>query len=104
MSKIAQVAIKMIVDGVTKIYQPGDKLPELTRHDEKELLRSKSIVDPLDLAEDAEDEASKQLKAQANFDAVKRSIQEASASTSSGEQAAAPAPAPAPAPASTKKR
>ncbi len=108
MSKIAQVAVKMIVDGETKIFQPGEVLPELSRHDEKELLRSKSIVDPADLADDEEDEAGRQQRAQARFDAAKREVQEAFASTSSGEQTStasgAPATEAASAPASTAEQ
>lgn len=95
MSKIAQVAVKMIVDGETKIFQPGEVLPELSRHDEKELLRSKSIVDPADLADDEEDEAGRQQRAQARFDAAKREVQDAFASTNSGEQTSTASGAPA---------
>lgn len=108
MSKIAQVAVKMIIDGETKIFQPGEVLPELSRHDEKELLRSKSIVDPADVADDEEDEAGRQQRAQARFDAAKREVQEAFASTNSGEQTStasgAPATEAASAPASTAEQ
>jgi len=46
MSKIALVAVAMMVAGERKVFQPGEKLPELNAHDEAALLASKSIKDP----------------------------------------------------------
>lgn len=46
MSKIALVAVALIVAGERKVFQPGERLPDLNPHDEVALLASKSIEDP----------------------------------------------------------
>ncbi|MEG0447437.1 MAG: hypothetical protein RR687_11775 [Comamonas sp.] len=43
---IAMVATAVIVDGVRTVIQPGEELPELPEHDEKELLESGAALDP----------------------------------------------------------
>ena len=43
---IAMVATAVIVNGVRTVIQPGEALPELPEHDEKELLESGAALDP----------------------------------------------------------
>lgn len=55
---IAMVATAVIVNGVRTVIQPGEELPELPEHDEKELLESGAALDPE--AQAATDKARKQ--------------------------------------------
>ena len=55
---IAMVATAVLVNGVRTIIQPGEALPELPEHDEKELLESGAALDPE--AEAATEKARKQ--------------------------------------------
>lgn len=55
---IAMVATAVMVDGQRTIIQPGQELPELPEHDEKELLDSGAALDPA--AQAASDKARKQ--------------------------------------------
>lgn len=55
---IAMVATAVLVNGVRTIIQPGEALPELPEHDEKELLESGAALDPE--AQAATDKARKQ--------------------------------------------
>lgn len=43
---IAMVATAVLLGGVRTIIQPGEELPELPEHDEKELLESGAALDP----------------------------------------------------------
>ena len=55
---IAMVATAVLVNGVRTVIQPGEALPELPEHDEKELLESGAALDPE--AEAATEKARKQ--------------------------------------------
>ena len=51
MSKlIALVATAVLVDGVRTVIQPGEPLPELSAHDERELLQADAAENPADTA------------------------------------------------------
>ena len=51
MSKlIALVATAVVVGGVRTVIQPGEPLPELSKHDERELLQSGAAENPADTA------------------------------------------------------
>ena len=51
MSKlIALVAPAVLVDGVRTVIQPGEPLPELSAHDERELLQADAAENPADTA------------------------------------------------------
>ena len=81
MSKlIALVATAVLVDGVRTVIQPGEPLPELSAHDERELL---------------------QAAADAEFEATRQQVQQAQASTATAEDGKDAAPA-APAKAASK--
>lgn len=78
---IAMVATAVMVAGVRTVIQPGEELPELTKHDERELLGSGAAQNPEDVAAEAKADARAEEKTQREFqDARKRAV-EAQAST-----------------------
>ena len=97
MSKlIALVATAVIVDGVRTVIQPGEELPNLGKHDERELLQSGSAQNPDDSAAQAKADARATAAAEAEFEAARQRVQQAQASTETPESAAKPAAKPAP--------
>jgi hypothetical protein len=73
MSKlIALVATAVMVDGVRTVIQPGEALPALSKHDERELLDGGAAQSPA--AKAAEDkETEKAVKAaEADFEAARQ--------------------------------
>lgn len=82
MSKlIAMVATAVLIDGVRTVIQPGEALPDLTKHDERELLASGAAQNPDDV--DAEQRAADR-EAQAagqDFEDARARVQQAAAST-----------------------
>lgn len=100
MSKlIAMVATAVIVDGVRTIIQPGQELPELPEHDERELLQAGVAESPADTAAQAKADARAAAAAAAEFEAARQRAQQAQASTvatdtttAEGEAAAPAAP------------
>lgn len=116
MSKlIALVATAVMVGGERTVIQPGQELPDLSKHDERELLQSGAAENPADTAALAKEDARAAAQTQADFQAAReRALQErastnvgdskevgaesdgASASTKLGQTTtASPAPAPA---------
>jgi len=74
---IAMVATAVMVNGERTIIQPGQELPELPEHDEKELVESGAALDPA--AQAASDKARKQeeqFAQQAFQDARERAMAE----------------------------
>lgn len=64
MSKlIAMVATAVLVDGVRTVIQPGEALPELSKHDKQELVGSGAAQDDAD--KDAAEKAAKKESAAA---------------------------------------
>lgn len=91
MSKlIAMVATAVIVDGVRTIIQPGQALPELPAHDERELLQSGAAENPADTAALAKAEARTKAAAEAEFEASRQAVQLAKASTAADAETDAP--------------
>lgn len=84
---IAMVATAVIVDGVRTVIQPGEALPELPEHDEKELLESGAALDPE--AQAATDKARKQQEqfAQQAFQEARERAMAERASTAVAEPA-----------------
>ena len=95
MSKlIALVATAVLVDGVRTVIQPGEPLPELSTHDERELLQSGAAENPADTAAQAKADARAKAAADAEFEATRQQVQQAQASTAEdGKQADPAAPA-----------
>ena len=87
---IAMVATAVMVDGKRTIIQPGQELPQLPEHDERELLESGSAMDPAVAA--ATDQARKQeeqFAQQAFQDARERAMAAHSSITSDAAKKAA---------------
>lgn len=94
MSKlIAMVATAVILDGVRTIIQPGQALPELPEHDERELLQSGAAENPADAAALAKADARTKAAADAEFEASRQTVQLAQASTAADAETDAPAKA-----------
>lgn len=85
---IAMVATAVLLNGVRTIVQPGEALPELPEHDEKELLESGAALDPE--AEAATEKARKQEEqfAQQTFQEARERAMAERASTAPVESAA----------------
>lgn len=79
MSKlIALVATAVVVGGVRTVIQPGEPLPELSKHDERELLQSGAAENPADTAALAKEDARAAAQTQAEFQAAReRALQAA---------------------------
>ena len=85
MSKlIALVATKVMVEGVATIIQPGEPLPELSKHDARELLSTNMAEDPIDKAEAADDAAFAAKVAQADFNKARQRVKDELASQTQG--------------------
>ena len=85
---IAMVATAVFVNGVRTVIQPGEALPELPEHDEKELLESGAALDPE--AEAVTEKARKQEEqfAQQSFQEARERAMAERASTASADTAA----------------
>ena len=92
MSKlIALVATAVLVDGVRTVVQPGEPLPELSAHDERELLQAAAAENPADTAALAKEDARAKAAADAEFEATRQQVQQAQESTAPAKAAKAPA-------------
>ena len=92
MSKlIALVATAVLVDGVRTVIQPGEPLPELSAHDERELLQADAAENPADTAALAKEDARAKAAADAEFQATRQQVQQAQASTAAATETAKPA-------------
>lgn len=86
MSKlIALVTVLAVVDGVRQEFPAGSELPELPEHDVKELKRMKAVEDVAETAAADKATARADAKAGAGFQAERKAIQEANASTQTEE-------------------
>lgn len=104
MSKlIALVATAVIVNGVRTVIQPGQELPELGAHDERELLQSGAAENPADTAALAKAEARTKAAADAEFKAARQAVQQAQESTKAETDESAAATTKAPAKAAARK-
>ena len=92
MSKlIALVATAVLVDGVRTVIQPGEPLPELSAHDERELLQADAAENPADTAALAMEDARAKAAADAEFEGARQQVQQAQESTAQVKAAKAPA-------------
>ena len=86
MSKlIALVATAVVVGGVRTVIQPGKPLPELSKHDERELLQSGAAENPADTAALAKEDARAAAQTQAEFQAARERALQERASTNVGD-------------------
>ena len=89
---IAMVATAAIVNGERVVFQPGDELPDLSKHDEKELLASGAAQSPALVEKQARADAAIESKGVGEFLAARKNVQAEAASIA---PAAAPAATPA---------
>ena len=83
MSKlIALVATAVLVDGVRTVIEPGQELPDLSAHDQRELLQAGAAQNPADTAAQEKFAARAAAAAAAEFEAARERAQQAQASTS----------------------
>lgn len=105
MSKlIALVATAVMVGGERTVIQPGQELPDLSKHDERELLQSGAAENPADKAALAKADARAAAETNAEFQAAReRALQERASTSTDGSDAvgAATASTPASAPVAT---
>lgn len=83
---IAMVATAVMIGGQRTVIQPGGELPELTEHDENELLASKSASDPALIKNADEAAALTRAAAQTHFEKERQLVQAATASAKGDEQ------------------
>lgn len=81
MPLIAMVATAVIVDGLRTVVPPGGELPPLPGHDERELIASGAVLDPVKAAADRAAAQREDTQAQAAFAAERAAVAEANAST-----------------------
>ena len=88
MSKlIALVATAVMVGGERTVIQPGQELPDLSTHDERELLQSGAAENPADTAAQAKADARAKAAADAEFEATRQQVQQAQESTAPAKAA-----------------
>ncbi len=86
---IAQVATAVFVDGVRTIIQPGEALPHISKHDERELVQSGAAQHTGDQATLEEANAAAVATAEADFaEARDRVLDQESARQQANEEAA----------------
>ena len=95
---IALVAAAVMVDGKRTVIQPGEELPDLSKHDERELVASGAAENPEDTAALAKQDARDQAQAAKEFEEARAKVQEKQASTApdadaDGDSTTAAAPA-----------
>ena len=77
MSKlIALVATAVLVDGVRTVIQPGEPLPEISKHDERELLQSGAAQHTADQAALDKADAAAVAAAEAEFAEARKRAQD----------------------------
>lgn len=84
---IAMVATAVIVNGDRIVIQPGEALPELPEHDEKELLESGAALDPEAQAATAKARKQEEQFAQQAFQEARERAMAERASTAPAEPA-----------------
>lgn len=89
MSKlIAMVATAVVINGVRTVIQPGERLPDLSKHDERELMQSGAAENQEDKDALAKADAAAVEAAEADFaEARKRAQEEEAARAQAAEQA-----------------
>ena len=89
MSKlIAMVATAVVIEGVRTVIQPGEALPEISKHDERELVQSGAAQHTGDQATLDEANATAVAAAEADFtEARERALDQESARQQANEEA-----------------
>lgn len=77
---IAMVATAVIINGERTVIQPGQELPDLSEHDERELTASGAAKNTDDEAALAKADKRAAAQADAEFEAARQRVQQADAS------------------------
>lgn len=97
MSLKAKVMVVAMVDGERREFQPGETLPELHAHDVASLMAMGAIEDDADAVAAEKAAKAAEKSSAAEFEAARKSVRSASASTgdapAGGKKKAAPPPA-----------
>lgn len=83
---IALVTLHLIVGDERVVIEPGDSVPELSPHDEQELMYAEAIQDQEQVDAAAKAQATSDKKAMGDFNAARKRVQAEAASTASGTQ------------------
>lgn len=71
---IAAVATAVMVAGVRTVVQPGEELPEMSKHDEAEALASGTAVDPALIDRKTHLAAAAEKQAKKDFDESRKAV------------------------------
>lgn len=84
MSLIAKVLVVAMVDGERREFQPGESLPDLHAHDVASLKAMGAIEDTADAAAEQKEKKVAEKESAAEFEAARKAVQSAAASTGTG--------------------
>lgn len=87
---IAQVATAVFVDGVRTIIQPGEALPRISKHDERELVQSGAAQHTGEQATLDEANATAVAAAEADFTEARERVLEQESTRQQANEEAAP--------------
>ncbi|MEG1202046.1 MAG: hypothetical protein RSD82_07780, partial [Comamonas sp.] len=88
---IALVATAVMVEGKRTVIQPGEELPDLSKHDERELVASGAAENPEDTAALAKQDARDREEAAKEFEEARAKVQEKQASIAAAANEEKPA-------------
>ena len=83
---IALVATAVMVDGVRTVIQAGEELPQLSPHDERELVASGAAENPEDTAALADQADRDAYEGHKEFEEARAKVQEKRASTAADDE------------------
>lgn len=86
MSLIAKVLVVAMVDGERREFQPGDALPDLHEHDVASLKAMGAIEDTADAVAEKKEAKAAEKESAAEFEAARKAVQSAAASTGFGSK------------------
>jgi len=95
---IAQVATAVIVGGQRIVIQPGGELPDLSEHDQRELLASGAAADPEVQRAQSAARVQADKNARADFEAARDKVRAERASIAEADENKSPPPPPPPPP------
>ena len=88
MSLIAKVLVVAMVDGERREFQPGESLPDLHEHDVASLKSMGAIEDTADVAAEQKEKKAAEKESAAEFEAARKAVQSAAASTGTKKKGA----------------
>lgn len=88
MSLIAKVLVVAMVAGERREFQPGESLPDLHEHDVASLKAMGAIEDTADVAAEQKEKKAAEKESAAEFEAARKAVQSAAASTGTKKKGA----------------